>query len=234
MSLINTLNSRGPRTDNNNNNNIIIIIIPNYQLSWVLLEKPPVEELLKNFSTSRGDRRFIKVLKSAAHWCLFWASLIQPIPPQNLSLRSILIWYSHLLQGLLSSLFLEAFPLKLYMHSCSLPCVLYVPTISSTFASSFYLCLAKSSSHEVHHYAVSSVLLSLKPSSVQIFSSAHCSHTSTLNVTQVSHPYKTTRKIILLYILIFNFSESTREEKVFPHSLQQALITQIRFSLISS
>jgi hypothetical protein len=32
---------------------------------------------------------------------------------------------------------------------------------------------------------------------------------------QVSHPYKTTRKIIVLYILIFTFLDCRREDKRF-------------------
>ena len=39
---------------------------------------------------------------------------------------------------------------------------------------------------------------------------------SSLNVSdQVSHPYKTTDKIIVLYILIFKFLDSNLEDKTF-------------------
>jgi hypothetical protein len=63
--------------------------------SWVLLEKTPIAQLLKNF-TFYGTRRFIAVFTRALHWSLSWARSIQSIPPHPISLRSILILSSHL------------------------------------------------------------------------------------------------------------------------------------------
>jgi hypothetical protein len=47
---------------------------------WVLLEKPPVAQLLENFPTFYGTRRFITVFTRTLHWDLFWARSIQSIP----------------------------------------------------------------------------------------------------------------------------------------------------------
>jgi hypothetical protein len=48
--------------------------------SWALLEKPPIVQLLKNFPTFYGTRRFINVFTRALHWSLSWARSIQFIP----------------------------------------------------------------------------------------------------------------------------------------------------------
>jgi hypothetical protein len=49
--------------------------------SQVLLEKPPVAQLLKNLPTFYGTKRFITVFTRALHWSLSWARSIQSIPP---------------------------------------------------------------------------------------------------------------------------------------------------------
>jgi hypothetical protein len=48
-----------------------------------VLEKPPVDQLLKNSPTSWGSRRFITMLTRARHWSLSYAILIQPILPHH-------------------------------------------------------------------------------------------------------------------------------------------------------
>jgi hypothetical protein len=67
--------------------------------SWPLLEKPPVVQLLKNFASFYGTRRFITVFTRALHWSLSWARSIQYTAPHPISRRSILISSIHLRPG---------------------------------------------------------------------------------------------------------------------------------------
>jgi hypothetical protein len=59
---------------------------------WALLQKPSVVQLLKNFPTFYGTRRFNAVFTRALHWSLSWTRSIQSIPPHPTSLRSILTY----------------------------------------------------------------------------------------------------------------------------------------------
>jgi hypothetical protein len=74
---------------------------------------------------------------------------------------------------------------------------------------------------EAPHYAVVSNLLSLHLSSVQIFSSTPCSQTPSVYVppfmseTNFHTHTEPQAKIIALYILIFMFLDSRREDKGF-------------------
>jgi hypothetical protein len=61
--------------------------------SWVLLVKPLVAQLLKNFSKFYGIRRFITVFTKVRHWSLSWVRWIQSIPPHPFPLRPIMIVY---------------------------------------------------------------------------------------------------------------------------------------------
>jgi hypothetical protein len=81
--------------------------------------------------------------------------------------------------------------------------------------------LARSTSYEAPHYAVSSnlpPLISLLGPNIllsTLFSNT-LSLCSSLNVRdQVSHPYRTTGKIIVLYILIFMFLTANEKTKMF-------------------
>jgi hypothetical protein len=100
--------------------------------SWALLEKPPIVQLLKNFSAFYGTRKFITVFTRALHWSLSWAKSIQFIPSHPISLRFILILFTHPRLGLPSGLFPSGFPSISYMHSssphsCHVPCLSHPP-----------------------------------------------------------------------------------------------------------
>jgi hypothetical protein len=55
--------------------------------TWGLLEKPPVVQLLKNFSAFYGTRMFITVFIRALRWSLSWVRTIQSIPSHPISLK---------------------------------------------------------------------------------------------------------------------------------------------------
>jgi hypothetical protein len=91
--------------------------------------------------------------------------------------------------------------------------VLHAPPISPSFTSYFWLYLANNTSYEAPHYAAFSTLFrpNILPS---ILFSNTLSLSSSLNVrVQVSHPYRTIGKMIVVYILIFTFLYSRRVDK---------------------
>jgi hypothetical protein len=109
-----------------------------------------------------------------------------------------LVLSSHLRLGLPSGLFPCGFSAKILYVFLFAPCVLHALPISFSLTWSLQLYLAKSTSYEARHYAAFSlfgpnILLStLFPNTFSLRSS--------LNVRDpVTHPYKTTGKIIVLY-----------------------------------
>jgi hypothetical protein len=79
--------------------------------------KPLVAQLIKNFPTLYGSRTFITVFTIALHLSLSWATWMQSILPNPISLRSILILYPTCVHIFLVLSFLLVFPTKCYIHS---------------------------------------------------------------------------------------------------------------------
>ena len=137
---------------------------------------------------------------------------------------SILILYSHLCLGLPSDLFLSRFPTKnLYTSvlspiraTCSAHFILLYLTTRIIFGDE-YRSLSSSMCSLLH----SPVTLSLLDPNILLFSNTF-SLCSSLNVRdQVRRPYKTTGKIIALYISIFKFLDSQLEVRRFCTERQQ-------------
>jgi hypothetical protein len=111
-----------------------------------------------------------------------------------------------------------AFPPIIYTHSSSSPFVLHDQPISSSSTSLFWLHLAKSTNQLLCNLLHSLVTSSFFDPNIllSILFSKILSLCSSLNVRdQVSHPCRTTSKIIILFILIFKFFDSRREDRRF-------------------
>ena len=180
----------------------------------VLLEKLTGLQLVKKFPAFHGTRRFVTALTTVRHLSLSWASPIQSIYPHPTSWRSILILSTHLRLGLPSGLFPSGFPTR----------TLYTPLSSPIHATCpAHLILLNFITHKILgeeyksfstslcnllHYPITSSLLGPNILLNTMFSNT-LSFLSSRNVNdQVSHPYKTTGKIIVQYVSIFKFSYS--------------------------
>ena len=174
----------------------------------VLLEKLTGLQQVKKFPAFHGTRRFITALKSVRLLSLSWASPIQSIYPHPTSWRSILILYTHLRLGLPSGLFPSGFPTKILYTPLSSPIRATCPThlilldfITRTILGEEYRSFS-SSLCSLLHSPVTASLLGPNILFNTIFSNTLI-FLSTLNVSdQVSHPYKTTGKIIVWSLVL--------------------------------
>jgi len=207
--------------------------------STVLLEKQPCFQPVKKFPAFYVTRSFITAFTSARQLSVSWASSIQSIPPHPTTWIFVLILSSHLRLGLPSCLFPSGFPTKtLYIpllspiHATCPAHLILLDFITLTILGEQYRSLSSSLCSFLRSPVTSSLL------GPNIFPSTLSSNTlslrSTVNVSdQVSHPYKTTGKILFLYILIFTFMDSKLEDQRFCTEWQQAF-PECNLLLISS
>ena len=187
----------------------------------ILLEKLTGLQLVKNFLAFHRTRRFITALTSVRHLSLSWASPIQSIYPHPTSRRSILILSTHLRLGLPSGLLPSGFPTKTLYTLLSSPIratcpahLIFLDFISRTILGEQYKSFSSSLCNLLHSPVTSSilgpniVLNTMSPNTLSFLSSRNVND-------QVSHPYKRTGKIIILYTLIFKFLDSNLEDKRF-------------------
>ena len=167
-------------------------------------------QLVKKFPAYYETRTFITAFTRPRHLSLLWADQSSPCPSHPTSWRSILILFSHIRLGLPGGLFPSGVPTQ----------TLYAPPIWSTCPAHLIpLDLITRTIFGDEYRSVSSSLCSflnppcflvpLRPKySPQYPVLRHPQPTFLIGSDQVSHPYKITGKIIVLYIVIFLFLNS--------------------------
>ena len=144
----------------------------------------------------------------AYHLSLSWAKWSHFTPSHPHSFRHILIFSFHLCLGLPSSSFFQVSPPKCCMHFPS-PYIVTYPTYVTILDFTIWKTSGeqyKSWGSSSHNFVQSPTLSSFydkKSSSVPQSSTCSVYVYPLMLRHQVSHPYKMTDKIIVLYILIF-------------------------------
>ena len=189
-------------------------------LCRVLLEKLTGLQLVKKFPAFHGTRRFISALTSIRHLSLSWASPIQSIYPHPTSWRSILILSTHLRLGLPIGLLLFGFPSKSLYNLLSSPIRATCPAhlilldfIPRAILGEEYKSFS-SSLCSLLHYPVTSFLLGPNIILNTMFSNTLCFLSSRNVSDQVSHPYKTTGKIIVIPVMLLLINHKVHEVRL--------------------
>jgi hypothetical protein len=143
----------------------------------------------------------------------------QSISPHSTSQRSILILSTHLCLGLPSDLYPSSFPTNILYEFLFSPISTTCPPPWLDHSNYSYIQwrvkVMSSSLCSFLQPPITSSLFNTNIFLITLFSNTH-SLCSSLNVRdQVSHPYRTTSKIIVVYILIFTLLDSRQEDNRF-------------------
>ena len=150
--------------------------------------------------------RFMTVFTKNRHLSLFWARSIQFMPYHPTSWRSK--WFLFLN-------FANQTPIASLLSPVHATCPTYLIIlyfVTQIIFGEKYISFS-SSLHSVLHSPVTSSLLAPNIILSTLFWNTLSLRSSLSTSNQVSHSYKTTRKIIVLYILIFIFLDSKLEDK---------------------
>jgi hypothetical protein len=147
---------------------------------------------------------FITELTRALYLSLFWARPVQLTPPHPNCARSSLMSYTHLCPGLPSGLFPSGF---LTNNQFAL---LFYPIRTICLAHLILLHLIILIIPDEEYKSCSSSLFGPNIPHNTLFLNTLSLCYSLIVRDNVSHPYRTTGKIIVLYILIFIFFDSRR------------------------